>query len=115
MYETFEKLLQQKGLTTYKIAKETKLSPSMFTDWKQGKYIPKTDKLKKIADYLDVSVDYLMTGEAKETDYYLNKDAKEMAQFLFENPDYKILFDASMKVKRKDLEIVKEVIDRFAQ
>ena len=34
-----------------------------------------------------------------------------MAQFLFDNPDYKVLFDASRKVKKEDIEKVKRMID----
>lgn len=48
-------------------------------------------------------------GEAR---YYLNDDARDMAQFLFENPEYKVLFDASRKVKKEDIDFVKQMIDR---
>lgn len=62
MYEILEKLLKERGITSYRIAKDTGLNSAMFTSWKQGKYTPKQDKLQKIADYFGVSVDYLMTG-----------------------------------------------------
>lgn len=67
MYSVFEKLLKEKGITAYKVSKETGVGRSTFTDWKNGRSEPKTEKLGKIADYLGVSVDYLMTGEEKET------------------------------------------------
>ena len=35
--------------------------------------------------------------------YYPNPEARNMAQFLFENPEYKVLFDASRKVKPEDI------------
>ena len=44
--------------------------------------------------------------------YYLNNEARELAQFMFENPEYKVLFDASRKVKKEDIAFVKEMIDR---
>ena len=113
MYEVFEKLLKQCGVRVYEVAKATGIAPSMFTDWKKGRYQPKAEKLKKIADYFDVSVDYLMTGESQEQDYYMDDEAKELAQFLFENPEYRVLFDASRKVKRDDIMLVKELLDRF--
>ena len=74
------------------------------------------DRLKEIAEYLEVSIDYLMTGEDSnpDTPYYLNDDAKEMAQFMFDNPEYKVLFDASRKVKKEDIQFVKEMIDRLS-
>ena len=62
-YETFEKLCNLKGIKPGRVSKETGISTATLTSWKQGKYTPKQDKLSLIADYFDVSVDYLMTGE----------------------------------------------------
>ena len=63
MYEIFEQLLQKYGITAYKVAKETGITQSTLSDWKRGRSTPKTDNMKKIADYFGVSVEYLMTGE----------------------------------------------------
>ncbi len=60
MYEIFEKLLEERNVTAYRVAKETGITTATFTSWKQGKYTPKQDKLQKIADFFDVSIDYLM-------------------------------------------------------
>lgn len=58
MYDKFAKLLQQNNVTAYQVAKETGIAQSSLSDWKSGRSIPKIDKLKKIADYFNVSVDY---------------------------------------------------------
>lgn len=63
MYSIFEMLCDKYGVTPYKVGKETKIATSTLSDWKNGKSTPKQDKLKLIADYFSVSVDYLMTGE----------------------------------------------------
>lgn len=63
MYEIFLKLLGEKGVTAYKVGKETGIASSTFTDWKTGRSVPKQEKLQKIADYFGVSLDYLMTGK----------------------------------------------------
>ena len=68
MYEIFEKLLKERGITAYRVAQETGVTTSTLTSWKQGKYVPKMDKLRKIADYLQVSVEYLMTGDESAKD-----------------------------------------------
>jgi len=73
MYEIFDMLLQEKGITAYKVAKETGVSTSTLTSWKQGKYTPKPDKLQKIADYLGVQPAFL-TGESE---YRTMKEAWE--------------------------------------
>lgn len=113
MYERFCELLKQRHVKVSDVSKATGIAPSFFSDWKAGRYAPKQDRLKRIADYFGVTVDYLMTGDLHDQDYYVDKDARELAQFLFENPEYKVLFDASRKVKKEDLQIVKEIIDRF--
>lgn len=64
MYERFVQLLQENNVTTYKVAKETGIGQSSFSDWKTGRATPKTDKLQKVADYFNVSLDYL-TGNSE--------------------------------------------------
>lgn len=62
MYEIYQRLLDEKGLKNSDIAKATGISNMTLSDWKRGKSTPKQDKLKLIADYFGVSVDYLITG-----------------------------------------------------
>lgn len=63
MYEIFEQLLQKYGVTAYKVSKETGVTQSTLSDWKRGRSTPKTDNMKKVADYFGVTVDYLMNGK----------------------------------------------------
>lgn len=67
MYAIFEKLLQEKGITPYKVAKATGIATATLSDWKNGKSTPKADKMQKIADYFGVTLDYLLGNEQKET------------------------------------------------
>lgn len=62
MYEQFEKLCKTKGVTPYRVCKETGLTTATISNWKAGRYTPKADKLQKIADYFGVTLEYLMTG-----------------------------------------------------
>lgn len=105
MYEIFSKLLQTYGVSSYKVSKETGVSQSTLSDWKLGKITPKSDTMKKLADYFGVSVDYLMTGKEKEGEkYYLNEETAELAQTLFENRNLRVLFDAAKDATPEDLE-----------
>lgn len=63
MYSAFVQLCQEKGVTPYKVAKDTGINRSTFTDWKTGRSVPKIDKLQKLADYFGVSIEYLATGK----------------------------------------------------
>lgn len=84
MYEIFEKLLQEHGVTAYRVAKEAGVTQSTLSDWKRGKSTPKTENMKKIADYFGVTIDYLMTGkdyEEKESQL-TNRDKKDINEIL---------------------------------
>lgn len=58
MYKKFDSLLKKKGVTAYKVSKETGISTSSLSDWKTGRSSPKVDKLKILAQYFDVPIDY---------------------------------------------------------
>lgn len=61
MYERYVELRDKKGVSDYKVAKETGISKSTFSDWKSGRSKPKIEKLISIANYFGVSVDELIT------------------------------------------------------
>ena len=84
MYEIFSKLLHTYGVTPYKVSKETGVSQSTLSDWKLGKVTPKSDTMKKLADYFGVSIDYLMTGkEGTEKEPQLKpRDEKDIKEIL---------------------------------
>ena len=98
MYEVFEKLMRLKGVTAYRVSKDTGVTQTA------------------LSNYFGVSIDYLMTGSeaGKEEGYYLDDEVKELAQFLFENPEYRVLFKASRKVKKENIEFIKELIDKMS-
>lgn len=54
------KIVEEKGITFYKIAKDLGFAQSLFSDWKKGKSMPKTDKLLKLADYLSVPIERIL-------------------------------------------------------
>ena len=64
MYKRFEGLLEEKGVTAYRVAQETGVSTATLTSWKKGVYTPKPDKLQKLANYFNVQLDYL-TGASE--------------------------------------------------
>lgn len=115
MFERIEELRKSRGISQGALEKELGFSNGSISKWKKSD--PTPDRLKKLADYFDVSVEYLMTGEEPNTDlpYYINEDAREMAQFMFENPEYKVLFDASRKISKDDIETVKAIMDKFKE
>lgn len=58
--EVFVDLLQKRGITAYKLSIDTQIPQSLISNWKSGVKTPSSENLIKLADYLDVSVDYLL-------------------------------------------------------
>lgn len=55
-YLEFEKLINNLGISSYRVATDTGISPMTLSDWKTDKSKPKLDKMLKIAEYLKVDV-----------------------------------------------------------
>ena len=106
MYEKFKKLCENKGVSPYRISQETGITQSTFSDWKNGRSVPKQDKLKKIADYFGVDVAYFYDNDDNNKGYYVDDGTKEIAQEIFDNKDLRLLFDAAKDASPEDLQTV---------
>lgn len=52
-------------LTPYRVAKDCHFDQTVFTQWKKGRQQPSIEILNKLANYFNVSVDYLLGREEK--------------------------------------------------
>ena len=58
--DIFSKLIHDRGLSPYKVAKDTKIPKSIVYEWASGEREPISEYVLTLANYLDVSVDYLL-------------------------------------------------------
>lgn len=110
--QNLTKFLNRSGKTQIDLANYMEVSQATVSNWCKGLKLPRMDKIDKICSFFNISRSDLM-NEEDNPQYYLNDDARDLAQFMFENPEYKVLFDASRKVKKEDIEFVKQMIDRM--
>lgn len=59
MYEIFEQLLKERGLSIAEFSRLTGIAKSTLSDWKKGKFQLKDSKRRVIADFFGVTLDYL--------------------------------------------------------
>lgn len=114
-YEFFESVLKSKGLKAIDVSRATGIRSGVLSDWKAGRYVPKADKMKQIADFLGCPVEPLLgvQTDEQENGYYVDKEAAQYAQAIFENPDLRALFDAANNISKQDLQLVINMAIRF--
>lgn len=106
------------GISQVALADKVGISKQSLYKYENGiiTNIP-SDKIEEIASVLNTTPAYIMGWDdeaiSAEDSYYLNDEARDMAEFLFKNPEYKVLFDASRKVKPEDIDFVKRMMDRM--
>ena len=118
MYEKFSKLLQDYGVTAYRVSKVTGIAQSVFSEWKRGKSQPKLDKLQKIADFFNVPVTYFTEDdnimiEAHNEPIYVDDETREIIDQLRTRPEMKILFSVSKNASTEDIELAVSMIQKF--
>lgn len=95
-YERYESLMKEKGIKNADICKAIGIRTSVICDWRAGRYQPKIDKLKNMADYLGVSVDYFFEG---------NADSVATDSFHQEKENLKAIRDLLLEIKSLKAEV----------
>lgn len=140
LYERIKEVASQRGYSINRLEKEMGLPRSSIS--KYNKNVPSVERLQQIADFLNVPLDQLTDGSAKKNtiftksqndyldamikesidsviksreQYYIDDDAREYAEFLHKNPEYRVLFDSYKKVKPEDIDLVRQLIDKMSE
>lgn len=121
MYEIFDRLMKEKGITAYRVSKDTGISQATLSDWKKGRCIPKADKLQKIADYFGVTIEYLIGKEeikkssSEDKAKLVNNDPEltEYLEALKNRPEMRMMFSLAKSATKEDVEKAVKIIEAF--
>ena len=102
-------LRSERHLSQAKLAEKVGLSSAAIGTYENGTRMPSRETQEKLADFFNVSLDYLMGRDSKSI-YYLNPETAETAQELFDNPDMRVLFDAARDARPEDLKKAAEYL-----
>lgn len=110
--ERVKALCKERKIPISKLERDLGYSNGYIGQLRKGTF--PDDRLKEIAQYLSVSVDYLMTGEDKsdlsDKKYYINEETAEMADKIFHSKELRLLFDAARDAQPEDLETVHHML-----
>lgn len=65
-YDVFKQLCVQKGASPTGVAQKLGIGKSTVARWKKEGSVPKSDSLNRIANYFEVTTDFLLGNEQKE-------------------------------------------------
>ena len=109
--QILKKLMEQRALTNYQLAKDLDIHPTTVANWLNGK-VPRKKTLSVLAAYFDVSVDHLLGNEQEKKPVTSESDELqdefiayygEVKPYLDERDinDLKIFMKAKADYKRK--------------
>lgn len=105
------------GLTQKELGDKLGVTQVMISAYESNLRNPKIGTLNRIAQVLDISLSELLDNEydflgfSDEMD--LDNYVHELGEFLYYNPKHKVLFDATMEVEQKDINLAKALLDRI--
>lgn len=68
-FERLQSLMDSQNLNQKKLSDVIGIRQALISEWKKNGNLPSGETAIKIADYFNVSLDYLLTGEEKNNEY----------------------------------------------
>lgn len=112
-YDIYAMLCRQKNKAPSRVALDLGLSKAAVSIWKNRGVIPNSETLQKIADYFNVTVDYLLGNETKKSSEEISEDEEiaQMVEELKNNPGKRLLFSKTSKATKEDIEKIIKMVD----
>lgn len=79
-YTIFEQLCSERGITPTQVARDNGLTQQTVSHWKTRGSTPKAETVQKLADYFNVSVDYLLGIEKEKAPITEDERQKRLDQ-----------------------------------
>lgn len=93
-YQRFVELCEKKGVTAYKVAKETGITTATLSNWKNGRYMPKADKnrLCPIHPYIlsTLQRNCLKSANLEQSAVFLNTHGQQVKYQRYKEQVYKL-------------------------
>lgn len=81
---TLKRLITESGITVTHLSRATKIPTQTIHNWLSGAEPKSLTQLKKVADYFEVSLDYLCFGKEPKQRKVLNEYENEINAGIFE-------------------------------
>lgn len=109
LVKRIEQRMHELDMNKSELAKTTGIRASSISDYLNGRYAPKQDKIAAIADALKVSPSWLLGIESNEG-YYTDPETAAYAEELRTNPEMRMLFSAAKDISKESMKKTYEYI-----
>lgn len=106
-------LLSENNMSQTELASMLGVSESTVGKWLLKKAFPRMNILEKLSVIFNRPKAYFYDEEEQRSTYYLNPETAQLAQELHDNPDLRILMDASKKLSPEDIKFVMDLVNRM--
>ena len=118
LYERIKELCRKKGSSVAEMERALGFARSSVS--KIDKHMPSADKLQKIADYLGVTINYLIDGvpnigQENTSQWYITEETARIAQEIYDDPNKRALFYAARDSRPEDLKLAADMLERFKE
>ena len=117
-YDVYQNLCKDIGKSATGVALELNIARGTVSNWKKTGTTPQADILQKVADYFNVSIDYLLEKEEEKTspaelteDYELNKYLEELKN----RKEMRMLFKLASGATKEDVEKAVAIIEALSR
>ena len=107
MLDKIQYLCKLKGVSQNKLEKELGFSNGAMSKWDISS--PSIDKIEKVADYFDVSIDYLIDREIDDTETELTDYLEELKN----RSEMRMLFKVSKNATKEDIEKTVKMLEAW--
>lgn len=110
--DRLKELRKSRDLSQAELAEKIGVSVGLIGMYENGQRNPSKEKMEVIADFFNVSLDYI-TGKDQGSVYYFDPETAQMAETLKNDKNMRLLFDAARDSKPEDIDFIKQMIDRM--
>ena len=107
--------MNSNNISQIELSEKTGIPKSSINQYLSGYAKPKDDRIFLLSKALGVTESWLIGYDEDEDEdhYYTNPETRRLAQEIYQNPDLRILFDASRNLEPDDIQAIANMIKQF--
>lgn len=113
--KNLRRIMFDKGINQAELAKKMNVNQATLSCWMNGVRIPRMPNLDMLAECLGVTKADLVGEQPEPRPYYLNEETAKIAQEVYDNPETRMLLDASRNARPEDIRLAAEMLKRFKE